>query len=276
MTEFLEYTLFSYGDFRLTPGNLIAIIVIYLVAKLLVSVISKKLLDLLFRRRKIDVGRSYAIRQFIKYFIYFIATILILQALGLKFTALLAGGAALLVGIGIGLQQTFNDLISGIILLMDASVEVGHIIQVNDMVGRVRQITLRTTHIQTRDEAIRIIPNSKLINDELINWSTSENATRFQVGVGVAYSSDVELVSELILQAARIHPKVLKEPVPMVKFSNFGDSSLDFELQFYSHDYFRIEFVKSDLRYKILELFRNNDVEIPFPQTDVWMRKGED
>lgn len=273
MTEFLEYTLFSYGDFRLTPANLIAIIVIYVVAKLLVSVISKKLLDFLFRRRKVDVGRSYAIRQFIKYFIYFIATILILQALGLKFTALLAGGAALLVGIGIGLQQTFNDLISGIILLMDASVEVGHIIQVNDMVGRVRHITLRTTHIQTRDEAIKIIPNSKLINNELINWSTSENATRFQVGVGVAYSSDVALVSDLILQAARVHPKVLKEPVPMVKFSNFGDSSLDFELQFYSHDYFRIEFVKSDLRYKILELFRKHEVEIPFPQTDVWMRK---
>ena len=273
MSEFLEYTLFSYDEFRITPANLIAAVVIYLIANLLVSVLTKRILVFLFRRRRVDEGRSYAIRQFVKYFIYFIATIMVLQTLGLKFTALLAGGAALLVGIGIGLQQTFNDLVSGIILLMDASVEVGHIIQVNDVVGRVRHITLRTTHIQTRDEAIKIIPNSKLINNELINWSTSTNPTRFQVQVGVAYQSDVKLVSELILQAARVHPKVLKEPVPMVKFTAFGDSSLNFELQFYSYDYFRIEFVKSDIRFKILELFREHDIEIPFPQRDVWMRK---
>ena len=141
------------------------------------------------------------------------------------------------------------------------------------MVGRVKQITLRTTYIETRDESIKIVPNSKLITNELINWSSANKPTRFQVQVGVAYSSDVELVTELILQAARVHDKVLKEPIPMVKFLDFGSSSIDFELQFYSYEFFRIEFVKSDLRYKILELFRKNDIEIPFPQTDVWMRK---
>ena len=272
MSNFFNFPLFSYNDFTLTPGTVFLVIFIYLMARLLVFIITRKILTRWLRRRKVDVGRRYAIRQIVTYLIYFIAILMMLQTIGLKFTALLAGSAALLVGIGIGLQHTFNDLVSGLILLIDASVEVGDVICISETIGRVKQITLRTTEIETRDESIKIIPNSKLVQNELVNWSHSQVSARFEIMVGVSYDSDVELVTELILQAARVHPKVVKEPEPRVKLVNFGQSSIDFLLQFYSTEYFRIEVVKSDIRYKVVDLFRQNDVTFPFIQNDIWFR----
>ena len=198
-----------------------------------------------------------------------------LQAIGVQPTALVAGGAALLVGIGLGLQQTFNDLISGVILLIDGTVEVGDVIKVDGLIGTVQKITIRTTHIQTRDTVIQIIPNSKLVNENVINWSHNRVPTRFQVNVGVSYASDINLVTSLILQAANDLPKILKKPAPSVQFIDFGNSSLDFQLHFYSNEYLKIEYLKSDVRYKIMELFRDNGIEIPFPQQDLWIRNLE-
>ncbi len=275
--KYLNYPILDYNGFSLTMANVLIAIFIYIAAKLAVRVINNFFLKRIYSRRNIEVGRRYAIQTFIKYIIYTVAFLLILQALGAKPTALLAGGAAFLVGIGLALQQTFNDIISGVIILLDdSSVEVGDIIEVNSIVGRVKHITLRTTHLETRDRVIKVIPNSIITGESLINWSTNRSANRFQVYVGVSYNSDVDKVTKLLLEAANSNIRILKSPKPNVQFKDFGSSSLDFVLHFFSDEFFEIEFVKSEVRYKILELFRANDIEIPFPQRDMWVRNVED
>ena len=228
-----------------------------------------------FNRKNIEAGRQYAFQQFLVYTIYVVATLMVIEAIGIRLSVLWGGAAALLVGIGLGLQQTFNDLISGIILLIEGSIEVGDVIKVEGLVGTVRSINVRTSRVETRNNVSILVPNSKMVGENAVNWSHTREPTRFHIQVGVAYSSDVKLVTSLLLQAANVHSAVLRTPAPKVQFTDFGNSSLDFLLLFYSREYLRIEFVKSDIRYKIIELFRENNVEIPFPQRDLWLKNAE-
>src|SRR5690606_8091737 len=195
-----------------------------------------------------------------------IAVVLSLEIVGFNLSVLLAGSAALLVGLGLGIQNLFSDYISGIVILVDASVKMGDVIEVNNIVGTVEEIRLRTTTILTRDDKYIIIPNSDLTRNELINWTHNALASRFEVTVGVDYSSDVELVTNLLKEAAAEEPGVLQKPAPFVRFNNFGDSSLDFSVYFWVEDVFRVENAKSQMRYRILDKFRKNGVSIPFPQ----------
>ncbi len=268
-----DYELIRIGDFTLTVGAIIAVLIVLAVARLVVWS-SLRVMRRFFNRRGIDIGRRYAIETFFKYFVYFFAIVEALHVAGVNLTPLLYGSAGLLVGVGIGVQQTFNDLASGLILLAEGSTDVGDVVQVGDLVGRVKRIGIRTSEIQTRDNTSIIIPNSKLVTDQVVNWSTNNQPTRFSVQVGVAYHSDVQLVTRLLLEAAAAHPDVLKDPPPRVQFADFGNSSLDFVLFFYSNEMMPIEFVRSDLRYRILELFRSHDIEIPFPQRDLWVRNA--
>lgn len=260
-----------------TSINLITILSAILVLALARTVIwlLTKLLQRFFQRRRVDAGRSFAFLQFTKYIVYTFAIIQALNVLGIQLTVIWGGAAALLVGIGLGLQQTFNDLISGIILLIEGTVEVGDIVEINGVVGTVVNIGIRTSKIKSRDGIALLIPNSKIVSDSATNWSHTLNVARFQIKVGVAYSSDVQLVTNLLLKAANEHKAVLPTPEPRVQFKDFGSSSLDFELNIFSKELLGIEFVKSDIRYRIIELFREHDVEIPFPQQDLWLRNPE-
>jgi small-conductance mechanosensitive channel len=193
-----------------------------------------------------------------------------LDTVGIKITFLLASSAALLVGLGLGLQQLFQDFVSGITLLIEGTVKVGDIVETaNGEVGQVDEINLRTSKLRTRDNIILIVPNSALIISPVINWSHIEQTTRFSVKVGVAYGSDVEKVTELLLMCTNEHKKIVKKPAPHVFFKDFGNSSLDFELLFYTNETFRVERIKSELRYAIDKAFRENNITIPFPQRDV-------
>ena len=277
LSEILGIQLFTiWGDHTLHLGQVLWALIILVVARLLIVLISRTILKRFFKKRKVDIGRQYAIITFLKYIIYTIAILWAMQALGIKFSVLLGGAAALLVGIGLGLQQTFNDLVSGIILLSEGTVEVGDIVSVDGIIGTVKSIGFRTSKVETRDEISIIIPNSKLVVDNVVNWSHNEAPTRFQVSIGVAYSSDVELVTNLLLQAAKDHKDVLEKPEPKVMFKDFGASSLNFQLHIFSNEYLRIDFVKSEIRYKIMELFRKHNIEIPFPQQDVWVRNASE
>lgn len=273
MQEILEYNL-TIGDYHINLFQIMMAAIIIIAARLLLWIIGR-FLGRYFKRNHIDSGRQFAFKQFVKYIVYTIAILMALEAIGIQLSVLWGGAAALMVGIGLGLQQTFNDLVSGIILLIEGSVEVGDIIKVDGLIGKVESINVRTSQIETRDNVSILVPNSKLVGENAINWSHTQTPSRFQVTVGVAYSSDIDLVTDLILQAATAHPNVLKTPSPVVQFKDFGSSSLDFELHFYSTEYMRIEFVKSDIRYAITRLFRENKVEIPFPQRDLWLRNGE-
>ncbi len=252
--------------------KIISAILILLTARLFVWIFTEVILFPYYQRKEINIGSQYAINQLFKYFLYVIAILYALGAIGIDLTILLGGAAALLVGIGLGLQQTFNDLISGIILLSERSVEVGDVINMGGTVGTVRRIGVRTSLVETRDNMTIIVPNSKLIGDVVTNWSHDEDKARFKIVVGVAYGSDTALVKKILLQVAQEHPKALKRPAPFVRFVNFGDSSLDFEMHFWSKEFIRIEDVKSDMRFETDRLFRENEITIPFPQRDVWMR----
>ncbi|MEM1318979.1 MAG: mechanosensitive ion channel domain-containing protein [Bacteroidota bacterium] len=274
-TEILEYNFLEVGGYSLNLLKISSAILVLVGAKILLIIIDRTFLERFFRKRNVDIGRKYATRTILKYIVYTAALIWAIQLIGIHLSVFWGGAAALLVGVGLGLQQTFNDLISGIILLSEATVEVGDIVSVDGVIGTVRDIGIRTSKVETLDDISIIIPNSKLVVDQVVNWSHKDSPNRFQVAVGVAYGSDVQLVTSLLLQAARSHQDVLAFPEPKVQFKDFGASSLDFVLHYYSHNFIGSEFVKSDLRYEIVELFEKNNISIPFPQRDVWIRSEQ-
>ena len=274
----IDYEIFSFQaggkTFPFKISNFFWAVLILLLARLLVWFLTQIFFSSYYRSRKVDLGSQYAINQLISYSIYIIAFVLALDNMGVQMTVLWGGLAALLVGVGLGLQQTFNDLFSGILLLFERSVEVGDVVEIDGDVGSVKRIGLRTSLIETRDNVTLIIPNSKLVMDGIINWTHFDSKVRFKIPVGVAYGSDTEKVKELLLQAVD-HPRILDRPSPFVRFVDFGASSLDFELLFYSRNFSGINDVKSDIRFEIDRLFREQNIEIPFPQRDVWIKKGE-
>jgi small-conductance mechanosensitive channel len=202
-----------------------------------------------------------------------IIIVLALDTIGLPITVLIAGSTALFVGLGLGLQDTFKDLVAGVVILMERTLAADDIVEVSSgLVGRVKEVGLRTTLLETREDIVIVVPNQKMTSQNVINWTQNRRAVRFAIEVGVAYGSDVRLVEQLLIECAKKHNAVSKKPLPAVHFANFGNSSLDFKLLFYSSELFRIEKIKSDLRFMIDQAFRDNNITIPFPQQDVWLR----
>jgi len=184
-------------------------------------------------------------------------------------TVLLTASAALFVGLGFALQYLFQDIISGILIILDQSLHVGDIIEVENKVGRVFEIRLRTTRALTRDDKVIVIPNHKFLTDSIYNYTQNHKTTREMIKVGVAYGSDVELVTNLLLQSVVEQRNILNSPKPFVLFEDFGDSALMFTVNFYIKDSFSDPKIKSNVRYAIDTKFRKNNVSIPFPQRDV-------
>lgn len=268
----MEIELINTENFNLTIYDLLITALIFTSVTILLFIIKR-----IFRRQeareRMDIGTSRSIFLIIKYFLWVIAIVITLDTVGINITFLLASSAALLVGLGLGLQQIFQDFLSGIALIFEGTLKVGDIIEMQDgEVGRVKEMSMRTSKIETRDNIILIVPNSKLINDVVINWSHMEKKTRFSVDVGVAYGSDVALVKKVLLEAAASHEKIFTTPSPIVRFTEFGDSALHFQVLFYTLETFRVEDVKSDLRFLIDKAFRDNHVKIPFPQRDVHLK----
>ena len=236
----------------------------------------KNFFDRQIRNENIDKIRGGNIFQILKYTIWLIVIILVLQNAGLNLTILLGASAALLVGLGFGLQQIFADIISGIFILFERNLNIDDIVELQDgIVGKVKEIGIRTSKIVSRDNVIHIIPNSQFINDKVINWSHVETRTRFFVNIGVAYGSDIKLVEKTLLEVAAEHKEICKKPVSFVRFIDFGESSLDFQLFFWTRKNFLVENLKSDLRFSIEDKFRINGVQIPFPQRDLHFKSGK-
>ena len=240
----------------------IALLVTPLILKFIRKIVTRKL-------PQQDKVKFISIFSYSKWFVYVIILLTTLHNSGVQVTAVFAASAALLVGIGLALQTLFQDIISGVFILIDQSVHVGDIIELDGKVGRVEDIKLRTTRAVTIDNKVLIIPNHLYLTNSLYNWTENGVTTRESVEVGVAYGSDVLLVKKLLLQAASTHPNVISEPEPSVVFTNFGDSSLNFKVVFTLGDSFKAQFPKSDIRFEIDKLFRENNVTIPFPQRDI-------
>ncbi len=270
--EFLQSTLIETKDFDVTVYEVFTILLIFLFTALLMRVL-KRVFRNREKRKEFDSGRSHAILQILKYVIWLAVILISFETVGIKLTLLLAGSAALLVGLGLGLQQIFQDIMSGVAILFEGNLKVGDIVEIQDnLIGRVIEIGLRTSKIETRDNIIMVVPNSKFVTDIVINWSHNEKKTRFHVDVGVAYGSDVEKVSKVLLQCALAQDKILPSPNPFVRFNDFGDSSLDFQLFFWTTETFSVEFIKSEIRFNIDAAFRKNGIHIPFPQRDVYVK----
>ncbi len=271
----LEFELFHYKENSLLLLEVFAVITIFIVTKLVLWLINKAI-NRKHKFNKLNTGNSFALFQIIKYIVWIVAIGLMLEAIGIKLTFLLAGSAALLVGVGLGLQQTFNDVLSGVILLFDKSLNVGDILDIDGDVVIIKEIGFRTSKGLNRSQIIVTLPNSMLTSNKVINWSNQSMKTLFRINVGVAYGSDVDLVMKVLNESAAEHPDVLNKDSVESRFVNFGDSSLDFSLLFYSKNLFRIERVKSDIRIIINRKFNENKISIPFPQVDLHLKSRID
>lgn len=268
INNILDYRLFRSGSFRLTVLNLIILVfVIFLtgiILRLIRAVVTRNLPEE-------DKNRFISFFQFIRYIVFIFAIVFTLDACGINMKIFLTASAALLVGLGFALQQLFQDIISGILIIIDKSLHVGDIIEVDGKVGIVDKIKLRTTRVVTRNNRVMIVPNHKFMNETLFNWTQNGSTNREQVDIGVAYGSDVELVKSLLTDCVKNVEGVLEESEVTVHFVDFADSSLNFSVLFYVKNGLHSPKIQSDIRYNIDREFRKNNISIPFPQRDVNM-----
>ncbi|MBD0849507.1 mechanosensitive ion channel family protein [Maribacter arenosus] len=273
--SFLNQEIFSVGSYTLKVHMVAMILVIIVGTRILLWIVKK----MLFRKADIDEhkrGNVQAVYQIIRYVLWLGAFGLALETIGIKVTLLLAGSAALLVGIGLGLQQTFNDVISGVILLTERSIKIGDVLEIDSDVVKIQTIGIRTSKGLNTDDISIIIPNSLITTSKVINWSHQNDKTRFRIDVGVAYGSNVDDVIRILEESAFEHPEVYDRELTEGRLMGFGSSSLDFQLLFFSKNTFRIGSVKSDIRRNIVRKFAENNIVISFPQLDVHLKQSED
>jgi small-conductance mechanosensitive channel len=273
--ELINFQLLTTEHVNITVQGVVVVVLV-----LLATYIGLRILRGFFRRfinRQEAERRSYwSVYLILRYLVWVVVIVLLLETSGVKVTVLLASVTALLVGVGFGIQQLFSDIASGIVLIFERNLQINDVIELeDDTVGKVIHIGLRTSKIQTRDDVILVVPNSKFVNDTIINWSQMDYNTRFSVGVGVAYGSDTKLVTDILLDCAVKHQNISTHPKPFVRFNNFGDSSLDFQVYFWVKESFTVENTKSDLRYAIDDAFRKHGIQIPFPQRDVHIKSNK-
>jgi small-conductance mechanosensitive channel len=262
----LEYTFTFSKEISISFKGLLFVVVALVLTAFVLKLLRK------FITRKIpanDKVKFVSVFSYIRWLVFIAIFLVAMDASGVNVTAIFAASAVLLIGVGLALQTLFQDIISGIFILVDQSVHVGDIIELEGKVGRVLDIRLRTTRAVTIDNKVLVIPNHLYLTNILFNWTENGTETRESVNVGVSYGSDVELVRKILLTAATQHNRILKKPIPKVLFTDFADSSLNFKLIFTLNDSFETRFVQSDLRFEIDKKFRESGITIPFPQRDV-------
>ncbi|WP_298426016.1 mechanosensitive ion channel domain-containing protein [uncultured Kordia sp.] len=266
INSFLDYILINRDEVKVTVRA-----VVVLISVLIATHLFLRYSRIIVTRNLEDEGKARfkTVFTFLKYFIFSIVIITSLDATGVQITAILAASTALFVGLGLGMQKLFQDIISGIFILIDRTITVNDIIQISGKIGKITKVGLRTTKAVTQDEKILVIPNHKFLSEILYNWTQNDVMTRESIDIGVAYGTDVDLVKALLLGIVMQEPAILNEPKPTVFFTDFGDSALKFKLHFYIGDSFHLPEVQSKLRYKVYKTFNENNISIPFPQRDV-------
>jgi small-conductance mechanosensitive channel len=276
IVEWIQYAarfpLITIFGTEVTPGR-IALALFVVVAFYSVSWSLKRLIrGRLAGRLRVDQRVLYASLQILHWLLLFVGVFLALQVLGFNLTSLAVAAGFLGVGIGLGLQNVVANFVAGILLLFEQSLAVGDRVEVGGHYGDVQKITMRATEIRTRDNIAIIVPNSRFIDSEVINWSHGDRRVREHVRVGVAHGSDVEVVRDTLLRAAAEHPRVLKDPPPRVWFLDFGESSLIFELLVWISEPLGRQQIRSDIHFSINRIFREAGIRLPFPQMDLHVR----
>lgn len=265
---------FTFGQITVSVSSVIVGLLV-ITLTVLVSRSASTLFDRrLARQTHIDPGLRYTIARLVKYVLMVAGLLLALkQAFNVNLTSIAVIFTALSVGIGFGLQYIAADIASGFILLFERPIRVGDRVTIGEDEGDVQSINLRTTVVYTNSRVAIIVPNSKLVTERVINWSYGDPTARIAITVGVDYDSDIQLVSDTLIEAAKGVPNVLTDPAPRVQFLNFGDYSLDFRLLVWTNQPRRHVQLRSDINYRIAQLFRERNIQIPYP-TQQFLLKG--
>lgn len=276
MQNIINYPLIQMGDSPLTLNSIIKLLVV-----LCLVVVTERVLRRLLRRRvlsrtHLSPDLQYAVSRFAGYCFIAIGFFFAVKLIHLDLSALAVIVGALGVGIGFGLQNIVSNFVSGLIILAERPIAIGHRVEVGGVAGQVTRINLRSTTVVTNDNITIIVPNSDFITHAVTNWSYGDPKVRMRLPVGVAYGSEVGKLQRLLLEVAAENPMVLKEPEPTVRMLGFGDSSLNFELAVWTVELaHRPTRFRSDLYFAIERKLRENQIEIPFPQRDLHLRSGK-
>lgn len=274
LVGFLEPNL-RLGQSEFSILSLLILLALLLGVVVLSGVFANFLRSRVLRLTGIDRGSREAIAIIAKYSLIFVGAVVLLQIWGLDLSSLALIASALGVGIGLGLQNIAKDFGSGLILVFERPIQVGDFVAFGEFQGTVEHIGARSTEIKTLDQVSIIVPNSRFLEQEVINWSHRNPVSRIRLPVGVAYSSDPKVVKDVLVEISYQHPQVLSKPPPLVFFTGFGDSSLDFEVLVWIADPPKQLVIKSDLYFAIEAALRANNIEIPFPQRDLHVRSGQ-
>ncbi|MEM7666893.1 MAG: mechanosensitive ion channel domain-containing protein [Pseudomonadota bacterium] len=281
LLESLDTWAVEIGNLRISTLDVLLIIGVILLVITAAWMLTRVSRNLIQRISRFDSTQKLLAEKLSTIAIWALAFFVGIDLLGIDLTALAFFGGAFGLAIGFGLQKTFGNLISGILLLLDKSIKPGDVISVtdaagNEAVGQIRKIGIRAISVITRDQTEHLIPNENLMINQVVNWSYSSRDVRVKAPVGVSYGSDLELVTELLYQAVDDTPRVLPHPKPRVNLMGFGDSSVDFDVRFWIQDpEGGIANIRSDVYMRMWQLFKKNDIEIPFPQRDLNLRGSE-
>lgn len=276
--DFLDFKLINLKSFQLDFYDILVIVSVFYGARIIVNLVRLYLGRKFKNSESHDLATEYVYMQVARYVIYVFSILLCFQILAIDLTLLLTGSAALLVGIGLGLQDVFKDMFAGVVLLFENNIRIGDIVEINSVgnngdkegiIAKIVKINVRTTEIQTRDGNMLIIPNTKLTQELIANWSHGSELSRFKINISVDYGSNMELVQSLLKQAALAHPKVKKSHPISVILNNFGDSGLEIHLVFWADQSWDIAIYKSEIRFEIDRLFREHKITIPYPKRSV-------
>jgi small-conductance mechanosensitive channel len=273
--EYFGAPLFTLGGASLSLWSVIQFVTLVVLLFYAASRLRDWLVNRLLVRSRLDTGARQAIGSITRYVFLLVGLLVILQTVGINLTTLNVLAGAVGIGIGFGLQNIASNFISGLIILLERPIKIGDRIEVGPIEGDVVEIGARSTKILTNDNITVIVPNSKFITENVVNWMYNGPSVRFRVPVSVAYGSDIKLVERLLLDVAKANPDVLKEPEPVVRLLGFGDDGLNFELRPWSTTLVhRKGKLVSALNSAIYQTFSEHGIEIPFPQRDLRIRHG--
>lgn len=260
--KIFRYEIYKGENITISVATVIFAIIVFIITSILLKIV-KKAITRFFSLG--DNGRTETVFNFLSYFVYVIVFFSILSAIGINISMFLTATAAIFVGLGFALQQIFQDLIAGIYILLDRTLNVGDIIEVNGKVARVNEVNLRSTIAETRDRRILVIPNRMFVNDVIHNWTQDHNVVRAKIEVGVYIGTDVQKVKEILLQSVRNVEGVLANPEASVILDNFGESSIRFHLRYFVDDAYNNDVIASDIRFEIDRLFKEYGIQLPVP-----------
>jgi len=271
----MAWTTELFGPDTVTIGGILLLVFLFASVIIVERILQRLLIRRFLSKTRLQPSLQYGLSRILGYTLIAIGFYVAFQVAGLDLSSLAIVAASLGVGVGFGLQNIINNFVSGIIILAERPISIGDRIDVAGVAGRVTKIQLRSSTVVTNDNITMIVPNAQIISNTVTNWNHGDPKVRIRVPVGVAYGSDLKLLKRVLLEAAAEHPKALRDPSPVVLFTEFGDSSLNFELAVWTQEMTAtpIHFT-SQMNFIIERKLRENDIEIPFPQRDLHVRSS--